>query len=94
MCVCLCIPPAVVRQRLGNNPLIVTQWLGKSPPIIAGQRLGRNVTAVTNTHAIIEELLDPAFSVFSMRSLSKESRRLVLPRTSCILCESYGFRGK
>jgi hypothetical protein len=33
------------------------------PPIVARQRLGRNVTAVTNTNATIEELLDASFSV-------------------------------
>jgi hypothetical protein len=30
-------------------------------PIVARQRLVRNVTAVTNTHAIIEELLGASF---------------------------------
>jgi hypothetical protein len=30
-------------------------------PIVARQRLGKNVTAVTNTHAAIEEYLDTAF---------------------------------
>jgi hypothetical protein len=33
----------------------------KNPLIVARQRLGRNVTAVTNTHAIIEELLGVSF---------------------------------
>jgi hypothetical protein len=33
-------------------------------PIAARQRLGRNVTAVMNTHATIEELLDASFSVW------------------------------
>jgi hypothetical protein len=37
------------------------------PGNIARQRLGKNVTTATNTHAAIEELLD---SSFSMRSLS------------------------
>jgi hypothetical protein len=37
----------VARQRPGKNPLIV-----------ARQQLGRKVTAVTNTHATREELLD------------------------------------
>jgi hypothetical protein len=47
--VCLYVyPPIVVRQRLGKNP-----------PIFA--RLGGNVTAVRNTHATIEELLDASF---------------------------------
>jgi hypothetical protein len=42
-CVCVCLyvySPIVARQRLGINPLIVHR-----------QRLGRNVTAVTKTHA-------------------------------------------
>jgi hypothetical protein len=45
--VCLYVYPLIVaRQRVGENPLIVDrQWLG------------RNVTAVTNTHATIGELL-------------------------------------
>jgi hypothetical protein len=34
------------------------------PPIVARQRLGRNVTAVTNTHAAIEELLKESFSMW------------------------------
>jgi hypothetical protein len=45
----------------------VTARFGKNPPIVARQWLGRNVIAVTNTHATIEELLDTSFS---MRSLS------------------------
>jgi hypothetical protein len=53
VCVCLCIPPIVARQRLCKILLIV-----------ARQRLVRNVTAVTNTHAIIEELLDASFSMW------------------------------
>jgi hypothetical protein len=35
--------------------------------VVARQRLGKNVTAATNTHATIEELLDASFS---MRSVS------------------------
>jgi hypothetical protein len=53
VCVCVCIPPIVAGQRLGKNPLIY-----------AKQRLGRNVTAVKNTHATIEELLDASFSMW------------------------------
>jgi hypothetical protein len=51
-CLCVCIPLIADRRRLGKNP-----------PIVARKRLGRNVTAVTNTHATIEELLDASFSV-------------------------------
>jgi phage terminase small subunit len=72
MCVCVS-PPIVARQRLVRNPFIVAmERLGKSllivgrerlgkNPIVARQRLGRNVTEVTNTHANIEELLDASF---------------------------------
>jgi hypothetical protein len=49
----LCISPIVARQRLGKNPLI-----------LARQRLGRKVTAVTNTHSTIEKLLDASFSMW------------------------------
>jgi hypothetical protein len=34
------------------------------PSIVARQRLGRNVTAVTNTQATIEELLEASFSMW------------------------------
>jgi hypothetical protein len=55
----------VARQRLGKNPLIFArQRLGKNPPIVARQRLGRNVTAVRNTYATIEKLLDASFSMW------------------------------
>jgi hypothetical protein len=36
------------------------------PPIVARQRLGKNVSAVTNTHATIEELLDESFSMWAV----------------------------
>jgi hypothetical protein len=35
-------------------------------PIVARQRLGRKVTAVTNTQATIEELLEASFSLWSV----------------------------
>jgi hypothetical protein len=35
-------------------------------PIVARQRLGKSVTAATNTHATVEELLD---ATLSMRSV-------------------------
>jgi hypothetical protein len=34
------------------------------PHNVARQRLGRNVTAVTNIQATIEELVDPSFSMW------------------------------
>jgi hypothetical protein len=56
---CVCVSPIVDRQRLDKNP-----------PIVARQLLGRNVTAVTSTHAI-EELLDASFS---MRPVSYQGK--------------------
>jgi hypothetical protein len=41
------------------------------PPIVAGQQLGKNVIAATNTHEIIEELLDASFC---MRSVSQQRK--------------------
>jgi hypothetical protein len=61
----LCVPPIVARQRLSKNPLIVARpRLGKNPLIVAMQRFGRDVTAVTNTQAKKEELLDASFSTW------------------------------
>jgi hypothetical protein len=44
-----------------------------SPPIVARQRLGRDVTAVTNTHAAIEELLDASFSMWPVSYQGKQA---------------------
>jgi hypothetical protein len=64
VCVCLYIPAIVARQLLSKNPLVIAgQRLVKNPPLVPGQRLGRNFTALTNTHATIEELLDASFSM-------------------------------
>jgi hypothetical protein len=45
--------------------IVAMARFGKNPPILARQRLGRNVTAVTNTHETIE-LLDASFSMWSV----------------------------
>jgi hypothetical protein len=62
---------------LGNgsvNPVIVArQQLGKNPSIVARKRLGRNDTAVTNTQAIIEELLDASFSMWPVSYQGKQA---------------------
>jgi hypothetical protein len=59
-CLCVC-----VRARVSLYPHIVArQRLGKNSPIVARQRLGSNVTAVTTTHATIEELLGESFSMW------------------------------
>jgi hypothetical protein len=43
---------------------MATPRFGKNALIVARQRLSRNVTAITNTHATIEELLDVSFSMW------------------------------
>jgi hypothetical protein len=63
LCVCVYVSPIVARERLGKHPLIV-----------ARQGLDRDVTAVTNKHATIEEFLDASFSMFPMRSVSYERK--------------------
>jgi hypothetical protein len=58
-------------------------------PIVARQRLGRNVTAVTKTHATINKYVG---RVVLIRAVSyQKSRRLVLPRTSCFLHSQISF---
>jgi hypothetical protein len=80
-------PPIVARQRLGKNPpFVARQRLGKNSPFVARQRLGRNATAVTNTHPNIENCWTLRFQCGSYRI--KESRRLVLPRTSRFIFRS------
>jgi hypothetical protein len=55
-------------------PLIVArQPLGKIPPIAARQRLGRNVTAVTNTSVTLEELLNASFSMWPVSHQGKQA---------------------
>jgi hypothetical protein len=49
---------------------------------VARQRIRINVIAATNTHAKVKELLDSWFFFYAAHVVSKESRRLVLPRTS------------
>jgi hypothetical protein len=67
---CVCVSPLpllelgkspliVARQRLDKNPL--GNGSVKIPPVVARQQVGRNFTAVTNTHVTIEELLDASF---------------------------------
>jgi hypothetical protein len=77
-------PPIVARQRLGKSPVIVARHrLGKNSLIVATQRLVRNITTVTNKHATKRNCWTRRFLCGPCRM--KESRRLVLPRTSCLL---------
>jgi hypothetical protein len=43
------------------SPIVTRQRLGKILLIFARHLFGRNVNAVTNTHATIEKLLDASF---------------------------------
>jgi hypothetical protein len=53
------------------NPSHQSVCLYVYPRVIARQRLGKNVTAETNTHETIEELSDASFS---MRSVSYQRK--------------------
>jgi hypothetical protein len=57
---CLCVFVSVCL----SSYFVARQRLDKNPLIVARQRFGINVTAVTNTHATIEELLDASFSMW------------------------------
>jgi hypothetical protein len=53
------------------------------PLTVARKKLGKNVTAATNTHATIEEFVGGVvFYVVHVVSRKVESKRLVLPRGS------------
>jgi hypothetical protein len=67
------------------NPSHQSLFLYVSPAVVAGQRVGENVTAAMNTHATTKNCWMRIFC--AVRIISKESRRKVLPRTSCLyLC--------
>jgi hypothetical protein len=76
-------PPIVARRRLGKNFRIV-----------ARQRLCRNVTAVTNTHATTEELLDVLyqgkFSICSpvIRTVVYSEHTISYCRRCAVLCDN------
>jgi hypothetical protein len=53
------------------------------PPIVARQRLGRNVTAVTNTHATIHELL---YALFSMWPVSYQRKQAISSSQNFLFC--------
>jgi hypothetical protein len=68
LCMHIMTPETISRAYL-IDPSHQSVCLYVYPPIVARQRLGRNVTQTTNTHATIEEILDESFS---MRSVSYE----------------------
>jgi hypothetical protein len=70
VCVCVCVFPIASRQPFGKNL-----------PIYARQQLRKNITAdIHNSRRIVGRVV-----LYAVRVVSKESRRLVLPRTSCSL---------
>jgi hypothetical protein len=66
------------------NPSHQSVCLYVHPLSLLGNGSVKNVTAATNTYATIEELLD-SIVFYAVRVISKESRRLVLPRTCFII---------
>jgi precorrin-6B methylase 2 len=65
-------------------PIVASQRLGKYPLIVATQRLGRNVAAVTNTLAKIEELLEVV--VFNVaRVVSRKAGDWFLPELPVLI---------
>jgi hypothetical protein len=62
--------------------------------IVARQRLGRNVTAVTNTHATIEELLDASFSMWPLSYQGKWSISSSQDRLCGLVVRVSGYRSR
>jgi hypothetical protein len=73
-CLYVCVFPLLTSECLNQSPYPVSTVYFVNPshqsvcvsPTVARQRLGKNVTAATNTHATIEELLDASFSMQSV----------------------------
>jgi hypothetical protein len=53
------------------NPSHQSVCLYVYPPTVARQRLVKNVTAVTNTHVALEELLDASFPMWPLLNQGK-----------------------
>jgi hypothetical protein len=81
---------------LHNSVLLICVCVRVSP-IVARQRLGKSVTMTTNTHVTI--CVGRLF-FYAVRIVSKERRRFVLPRISCLeyskilLSEDLGYDHK
>jgi hypothetical protein len=65
---------------MAPNPIEMAYFINPShqsecpyvyPPIVARQRLGKRVTAATNTHATVKELLDASFYMRFVRYKTK-----------------------
>jgi hypothetical protein len=63
--------PEPISAAYFGNPSHHFVYLYVYPSLVARQRLGKNVTATTNTHATMEELFDTSFSV---RSISYQGK--------------------
>jgi hypothetical protein len=86
-------PPIVTRKRLGKSPPVVGgQQLSNNPLCVARQRLGNNPLSVAR-HRLGKNPVIGARqwlgkdSPIVARQRIKKSRRLVLPRTSCLYYE-------
>jgi hypothetical protein len=66
-----------------SPPIVTTQRLGKSTLIVARQRVGKTVTAATNTHAAIEGSLDASFYT---RSVSYEGKLTISSSQNFLFC--------
>jgi starvation-inducible outer membrane lipoprotein len=63
--ICIMAPEPISKEYF-INPSHQSVSLYVYPPVVARQRLGKIVTATTNTQKTIEELLDASFSMQSM----------------------------
>jgi hypothetical protein len=89
--------PEPIFMKLGimaPEPISMAYFINLShqyvyPPIVARQRLGKNVTATTNTRSNRTVVGRVVF--YAVHVISKGSRVLVLPITSCSLCIGFRF---
>jgi hypothetical protein len=89
-CLCACFPyfeKNKIKVGLCDHLALVSVCI--PPQIVSQQRLGKHFPAATNTRNNRRVVRRVVFN--AVRVVSKERRRLVLPRTSCffVLNENY-----
>jgi hypothetical protein len=80
------VAPEPISTTYFVNPSHQSVCLYVYSSIVAGQRLGKTVTAATNIHNNRRIVGRVGFN--TVRVVSKESRRLVLPGISCFLTQN------
>jgi hypothetical protein len=105
-CVCMCIHLIVARQRLGknlpaakntcNNRRIVGGVVFYTVPVVSRESLCVHLLLLGNGSLNTcqrQRRFVVGVVFYAVRVVSKKSKRLVLPRTSCVMYDASGAEG-